>query len=183
MAIAVAAGSGGGNVVTTSPNRRQRLRPGARKAARTHFGECHILRRRHAIGSSGRGRWQAAQHATMCRSLAPAGRAHGVSCALKRAAMRHVVDERNRICKTWKMHRWASFRMNTPVSEVRPIGNDFEVRSPAGTAIARSVVIATGKLDVPRRPGAIRSTGLPFGEPKWPHSQPPSWPRHPRLTR
>jgi putative flavoprotein involved in K+ transport len=43
---------------------------------------------------------------------------------------------------------------NTPISDVCPIGNEFGVQGPFGTALARSVVIATGNLNQPRRPKA-----------------------------
>lgn len=43
-------------------------------------------------------------------------------------------------------------REGTPVTEVRPKGQGFEILSPAGRAMARSVVIASGNLNVPRRP-------------------------------
>jgi putative flavoprotein involved in K+ transport len=41
---------------------------------------------------------------------------------------------------------------NTAVIEVRPIEQNYEVLSQAGSATARSIVIATGNLNVPRRP-------------------------------
>ena len=41
---------------------------------------------------------------------------------------------------------------NVPVTEVRQIGPDFEIVTGTGTAVAHNVVIATGNLNVPRRP-------------------------------
>ena len=43
---------------------------------------------------------------------------------------------------------------NTPISDVRRIGSQFGVQGPFGSVLARSVVIATGNLNQPRRPNA-----------------------------
>lgn len=52
-------------------------------------------------------------------------------------------------------------RENTPVFEVRPEGGSFAIGSAEGRTIARSVVVATGNLNVPRRPAL--SARLPAG--------------------
>lgn len=41
---------------------------------------------------------------------------------------------------------------NTAVTEVRPVGQNFEIISSHGRMKARNIVIATGNLNVPRRP-------------------------------
>lgn len=52
-------------------------------------------------------------------------------------------------------------RENTTVTQVRPVGQDFEILSSAGRATARNVVVATGNLNVPRRPQL--ASALPSG--------------------
>ena len=128
-----------------------------------------------------------------------------VSAALQAAGLRHLVLEKRRICETWRMQRWDSFRMNTtnaltvmpgaryggddpdgfmtrdafvamvegfaarrslPVETGRAVttleryaAGGFVLATPQGVVEARNVVIASGNLNVPKRPAS--AAGLP----------------------
>jgi putative flavoprotein involved in K+ transport len=52
----------------------------------------------------------------------------------------------------YAVRRKLPVQTGTPVTSVRPDGSVFEIATPAGVFRARNVIVATGNLNVPRRP-------------------------------
>jgi putative flavoprotein involved in K+ transport len=81
----------------------------------------------------------------------------GVSAALARAGLDHIVLERARLCETWRSQRWDSFRMNTPnVQTVMP-GDTYRGDAPEGF-LTRDAFVAS-VLDYSRRHALPVETG------------------------
>lgn len=61
-------------------------------------------------------------------------------------------DDFVRMVEDYAQRHQLPIRENTTVSSVSPTGDSFEIVSSAGRVICRNLVVATGNLNVPRRP-------------------------------